>query len=167
MAGIIKKFFGKKTEDDFIEDLLMDFLQTAKLQLFYEINFSEDNKTIHINLFGDDQDLLVSKDARLLESIGFFLSKSFKNHFPDKDTIMIVDSNDFKKSQQKTLLQTVDKLKKKVLDRNRPAYVKPLGSKERRMVHQYLAEDPRVKTQSIGDGVYKKIKIFIAQKEKA
>jgi spoIIIJ-associated protein len=46
------------------------------------------------------------------------------------------------------------------LEQGRSVYYRALPPKERKIVHQYLAQDPRIKSRSLGDGLYKKIKIY-------
>jgi spoIIIJ-associated protein len=60
------------------------------------------------------------------------------------------------------LIELAEKLKGIVIDKGRSVYVRALMPKDRKIVHQYLAGDERVKSKSIGDGLYKKIKIFPA-----
>ena len=53
------------------------------------------------------------------------------------------------------------------MSKGKPVYFRALPPRDRKVVHQYLAEDGRVKSRSIGDGLYKKIKIFPVKNESA
>jgi spoIIIJ-associated protein len=46
------------------------------------------------------------------------------------------------------------------VERGKPVYFRALTPKDRKTVHQYLAQDGRVKSRSVGEGLYKKIKIY-------
>ncbi len=162
MTGFINKLFGKKTYEDFIEDILFNLLEKAGFHLSYEMNFSEKGDMVHVNLYGEDEKRLTEKKGRLLEEMEFFVSKASKNRFPDKNVNIQIDSNEYRESQEKTLVQTVNKIKEQVLEKKKPIFMKPLSSRDRRIVHKCLSEDSRVKTQSLGEGYYKKIKIYLS-----
>jgi spoIIIJ-associated protein len=53
-----------------------------------------------------------------------------------------------------------DKLKGIAIDKGKSVYFRALPPKDRKLIHQYLAEDGRVKSRSVGEGHFKKIKIY-------
>ena len=57
-------------------------------------------------------------------------------------------------------MDLADRLKGIVLSKSKPVYIRALPPKDRKVIHQYLAEDSRVKSRSVGEGHYKKIKIY-------
>ena len=61
------------------------------------------------------------------------------------------------------MITLAEKLKGIAVSKKKSVYFRALPPKERKIVHQYLADDDRVKSRSIGDGLYKKIKIYPAQ----
>jgi spoIIIJ-associated protein len=71
-----------------------------------------------------------------------------------------LDCANFRKDAEAALIELADKLKDIALTKGKPVYFRALPPKDRKVVHQYLAEDGRVKSRSVGDGHFKKIKIF-------
>ena len=71
---------------------------------------------------------------------------------------MIVMGSGEKTNQ--SLLDLAERLKKKAISQGRPVYLRGLSPKDRKVVHQFLATDKRIKSRSIGEGLYKKIKIY-------
>jgi ATP-dependent RNA helicase RhlE len=63
--------------------------------------------------------------------------------------------------REENLLQMVEKMKQQVLTSGEAVVLKPMDSRERRLVHQYLSDDNKVKTTSLGDGRLKKIEISL------
>ena len=57
-------------------------------------------------------------------------------------------------------MDLADKLKGIALEKGKSVYFRALPPKDRKVIHQYLANDQRVKSRSIGDGLFKKIKIY-------
>jgi spoIIIJ-associated protein len=71
-----------------------------------------------------------------------------------------MDCNGFRQESNQALVDLAEKLKGIALEKGKSVYFRALPPKDRKIIHQYLAGDPRVKSRSIGDGLYKKIKIY-------
>ena len=61
------------------------------------------------------------------------------------------------------LIERAESLKTIAIEQGRSVYYRALPPKDRKVVHQYLSKDPRVKSRSLGEGLYKKIKIYPAK----
>ncbi len=167
--GLIGKLFGggkkegAKNPKSLIEKLLNGLIEKGGFDFSYEIESVEsDTEAYKVNFFGADEDMLTSKDGMLLEAIQLFVKRSLQHNFPDTPVNVMCDSNDYRTRENENLEAMIEKLKQKVLAQGKPVYVKALPPKERRVVHQFLSKDDRVKSRSIGDGHYKKIKIYTA-----
>jgi spoIIIJ-associated protein len=163
--GIISKLFGKKEFHvsekalDIVEECLNGIFNHGGLDLSYEIEENDQGQVL-IELFGTDEEALKLRDGQLLEAFQFFIKRALQHKLPDEKVEVIFDSNNFRQESDQSLIDLAEKLKGIVLEKGRPAYVRALPPRERRIIHQHLAEDKRVKTRSIGEGHYKKIKIF-------
>ena len=67
----------------------------------------------------------------------------------------------------KSLVELAEKLRDRALEQGRSVYLRALHPKDRKVVHQYLASDERVRSRSVGDGLFKKIKIYPVKNSKA
>ena len=153
-----KRFFkGKEPEHImFIDNLLQTILEKARFELSYTLKQREEE--ILIDLKGDDEPLLKSKEGRLLFALQVFLNKAIQNQFSGKGFIVNLDSDGFFEEKEQRLLTWAGKLRKKALATGRPVYLKKsLSPFDRRKVHQFLAEDGDVQTSSVGEGFYKTI----------
>jgi spoIIIJ-associated protein len=74
-----------------------------------------------------------------------------------------VDCNGYREESEAALIERAEHLKKIAIEQGKSVYYRALPPKERKVVHQYLAQDGRVKSRSLGDGLYKKIKIYPAK----
>lgn len=167
MTGLLGKLFGKgkkqtQSIDDLVEDVLMGILDYGKFQLSYEIGFDDEEKTVEIELFGEDEELLKDRDGQLLDSIQLFVTRVVQHQMPDDKFNVMVDCDGYRQEANKALLKLADKLKSIALKKEKSVYFRALPPKDRKVIHQYLAEDNRVKSHSVGDGLYKKIKIYPA-----
>ncbi|MCB9072658.1 MAG: hypothetical protein H6623_03485 [Bdellovibrionaceae bacterium] len=158
-----------KSPKALIEGVLSQLLEKSSLELSFDLslNKEEDVESYKVNFYGTDEEMLIARDGQLLESLQLFIKRVLQHNFPDTQVNIACDSNGYREKETKQLEAMIDKLKQKVLDQGRPVYVKALPPKERRVVHQFLARDERVKSKSIGDGHFKKIKIFVASGQRA
>lgn len=160
------KLFGTKKKDEkeptsngLIEDILNGLLECGGFSLQYEIhNGSEEEVTVEF--FGEDEELLVAKEGQLLDAIQLYLKRVLQHQLPDQRINLNVDCAGFRQQANDALIELADKLKDIALTKGKSVYFRALPPKDRKVIHQYLAEDGRVKSRSIGDGHFKKIKIF-------
>jgi spoIIIJ-associated protein len=86
-----------------------------------------------------------------------------QHHFSDVQTNVIVDCGGYREESEAALIERAEHLKSIAIEQGKSVYYRALPPKERKVVHQYLAQDGRVKSRSLGDGLYKKIKIYPAK----
>jgi len=86
-----------------------------------------------------------------------------QHNFPDDKTNILIDCDGFREESNKALIDLAEKLKGIALEKGKSVYCRALPPKDRKIVHQYLAADERVRSRSIGDGLFKKIKIYPAK----
>jgi spoIIIJ-associated protein len=169
MTGFFSKLFGggKKKSENEVESLVRETLEglfeKAKLDLDFETRFektAEGEDTIHVEISGGDEDLLKDKEGQMIDAVQLFLKRVAQHNFADDKTNIIVDCNGFKEDSSAQLIELAEKLKGIALEKGKSVYFRALPPKDRKVIHQYLANDTRVKSRSIGDGLFKKIKIY-------
>lgn len=170
--GIFDKLFGSKKPDvdskviEIVEETMDGIFARANFDLSYDLS-SNDNGDLVIEIFGNDQQNLVDKEGQLLDAFQLYIKRVIQHRLPDDKTNVVCDSNGFRQESNEELIKLADKLKKIVLDKNKSVYFRALPPKDRKVIHQYLAEDGRVKSRSVGEGHFKKIKIYPAKSEKS
>ncbi|MCB0350506.1 MAG: hypothetical protein KDD38_04945 [Bdellovibrionales bacterium] len=166
MTGFLSKLFGKKEESansapELIHNVLEELLQTADLDFSFEVTQAQDNAgEVSVELFGGDEELLRAREGQLLDAIQLFLTRVVQHRMRDERVIINVDNEGYREQANQELVDLAEKLKNVALDKGKPVYFRALAPRDRKVIHQYLAEDGRVKSRSIGEGLYKKIKIF-------
>lgn len=166
--SLLKKIFGgKKSEvESFIEEKMQTLLDKAGFKLSFDLKVSEDEKKILLDLYGEDEEILKDRDAQLLDGFQLFLKRSVQHNFSEEKVSIIVDCDSYREQADEELYKLAEKLKGLVLKKKKAVYFRALPPRERKLVHQYLSEDKRFKTKSVGEGVYKKIKIFLVNSSK-
>lgn len=175
MTGFLGKIFGKKSEEsvteatnpvELIGTVLDQVFYTAGMDLQVEVSASEeDENQIHIEIFGEDEDLLRQKDGQLLDAFQLFITRVAQHQLRDLPINITMDSAGYREEANKSLMDIAEKLKNIAVEKGKPVYVRALPPRDRKVIHQYLADDGRVKSRSIGDGLFKKIKILPVKDE--
>ncbi len=169
MAGFLSKLFGgkKKTSEAtsttaLVEEILAGLFEVGGFDLTYDVRseLDGDKEELHIELSGGDNDLVTEKEGAFLDALQLFIKRVVQHQLPDARVNVNFDSNGFREEANKGLLELADRLKERCLEQGRSVYVRALPPKERKVIHQYLASDDRVRSRSVGDGLYKKIKIY-------
>ena len=80
--------------------------------------------------------------------------------------LIIFDCDGYREDADNALVELAEKLKGIAIDKNKSVYFRALPPRDRRVVHQHLAQDDRIVSKSIGDGLYKKIKVFPAKQKR-
>lgn len=168
MTGILSRIFGgKKTEaasvnsdpTKSISATLAELLQVAGLSLDFKVQAKSEGE-FEVDIFGDDEELLLSKEGQLLDGIQLFLTRVCQHRFPDLRVNISVDNSGYREEVNRELIDLAEKLKTIAMEKGKPVYFRALPPRDRKLVHQYLAEDGRVRSRSVGEGLFKKIKIF-------
>lgn len=168
MAGFFSKLFGSGKKDDLesvVEATLNGILEKGNFDLSYELNLSkkEEITEVKIDFSGGDEALLKDYKGQLLDAIQLIVKRVTQHHFSDLQTNIIVDCGGFREESEAALIERAEHLKTIAIEQGKSVYYRALPPKERKVVHQYLAQDGRVKSRSLGDGLYKKIKIYPAK----
>lgn len=171
MAGFLKKLFGvggKSTSEveKLVTETVEGLLEKSSLDLSFEINYTAgegDFGNLHIEFSGEDEELLKDRKGQVLDALQLFLKRVAQHHLPDDRTNISVDCGGYREESEAALIERAESLKAIALEEGKSVYYRALPPKERKIVHQYLAKDPRVKSRSLGDGLYKKIKIYPAK----
>jgi len=156
---MFKKLFKskEKTPKDLLEHILQDLLNKGGFSLSFEL--TQKNETqIDVEIFGEDEGLLKTKQGRLLLALQTYLNKVIQHNFLEESVFIKVESRGFFKEQEEQLLHLADKLRQKAISSGRAVYLKrSLSPFQRRQVHQFLEKDGGVKSSSVGSDFYKNI----------
>lgn len=181
------KFFIKPIYKKILTPFIEDIILRAGLDLQVRVSFKE--PLLKVTFSGDDEKMLGADNGNLLLSFehlikeflvprvqphkGLKLSVRAQNDIPKRFESNNVPGprahggprSDFRdrkpRVDEKSLIALAEKFKQELYTKNAPVLMKALSPAERRIVHQHLSEDPKIKTSSIGDGRFKQIEISL------
>lgn len=162
--SLFGKLFGKKDKkgegpEAVVEEILGQVIALSHFELSYDIKTLESGE-IHVDLFGKDEEMLTTKEGQLLDALQLYVRRAIQHQLPESTVNVNLDSANFREQANAALIALADKLKDIALTKGKSVYFRALPPKDRKVIHQYLAEDGRVKSRSVGEGHFKKIKIY-------
>src|SRR5260370_33333645 len=109
-----------------------------------------------VQIRGDDVSVLLARNAEMLDAIEYVCNRIF-NREPGHDSRIIFDSGTYRARREKELRLMAEKAAEKVRTSHTPFGFDPMSPNERRIVHLALVGDDTVRTESLGDGIDRKV----------
>jgi len=123
------------------------------------ISITERSNRIFFNVKGGNSAVLIGKRGQTLEAIQYLVEKMINKNRTKRIGIR-VDVEGYLEKRRISLQRLAVRLSEKVKRTGKPATIGQMNSHDRRIVHIALKDDHLVRTQSIGDGILKKLVIF-------
>ena len=123
------------------------------------ITLEEGAERIKFNINGDDAAILIGKRGQTLEAIQYLIEKIVNRQHPNRIRVR-VDIEGYMENKKNSLKQLATRMAKKAKQTGKPALVGQMNAHDRRIVHLALKHDGGVRTQSMGEGLYRKLVIF-------
>lgn len=139
-----------------LTELVKGFCRAFDEGLTFEINKVDDGYEIAFETEGSDG-LLIGRGGETLAALQHLMSR-MAAHL-DETMRVHVDVAGYRRRRQEKLRRNARDLADRALGAGREMVTEPLPADERRVVHLALAEDPRVETRAIGDGLTKRVAV--------
>ena len=142
--------------------LMADMLE--KMGIETEVEGSIKAGDIYLDVKSDEGGILIGKHGRTLESFQVLVNRMV-NKQAKKPMRVVLDVADYKKRRADSLEKMAGRLGENVKGTRKEVTIGPFSAHDRRIIHMALKEDPGVKTVSLGEGEWKKIRIIPGEKE--
>ncbi len=136
--------------------LTLGLLQRMDIET--EVEGSVREGDIYLDVKDDEEGILIGKHGRTLESFQILISRMV-NKQAKRPVRIILDVAGYKKRRADSLEKVAGRLAENVKRTGRAVTIGPFSAHDRRIIHIALKEDPSVKTESLGEGEWKKMKI--------
>jgi spoIIIJ-associated protein len=117
------------------------------------------NGRILYKVDGGNSALLIGKRGQTLESIQYLIEKVVNKKIESRIRVM-VDVEGYLGARKANLQRLAAKMAEKAQKVNKPVTIGQMNAYDRRIVHLCLKENTAVRTQSVGEGYYRKLIIF-------
>src|SRR5206468_94715 len=111
-----------------VNDLMGNIIELAGLDLSYEIKLLPDG-TIHVDVFGDDEELLTGKEGQLLDAFQLYVRRAIQHQMPEDPINVNIDCANFREQADAALVALAEKLKGIVLAKGKSVYFRALPPK--------------------------------------
>ena len=119
---------------------------------------------LHLEIRGDQESILIGKHGRTLEALQMLINRMVNKRL--KSAIRVtLDIDDYRKRRADTMAQMAHRMGEKAKSTGRLQTAGPFNAHDRRIIHLAIKEDPFLRTESLGEGELKKIKIIPVKKE--
>lgn len=138
-----------------IEQFLKDFSKNFE-DIQYLVEYKDGFLSVEIN--GESSAKLIGYRGDVLNSLQTILNSIASKHLESKIRV-ILNIGNYKEKREKALEELADKISKTVLKTGKSVTLEPMVAYERKIIHNRLQANNRVKTYSIGDEPYRKVVI--------
>ncbi|MEE4364918.1 MAG: R3H domain-containing nucleic acid-binding protein [Desulfotignum sp.] len=126
-----------------------------------EAQTDKDHLTLKIS--GGNAGILIGRKGQTLDAMQFLTDKII-NRKSEARVRVKVDVEGYTETRKSNLRHLAVKMAEKAKKTGRPATINQMSAQDRRIVHLALKDDNRVRTQSMGDGYYRRLVIFPKKK---
>jgi len=140
----------------FIQDYLETYFKNIDLDVNVMVKQEEDG--FGVMLDAENNAILIGKAGQTLQSINNVVKSAVNSHFKGRYNVL-VDINNYKQDRYEKVKALADRIARSVLRSKTAATLDPLPNDERKVIHQYLSEMPHIRTESVGEGNQRRLKI--------
>jgi spoIIIJ-associated protein len=127
------------------------------------ITIEKNANRLKFNIEGGQSGILIGKRGQTLEAIQLIVDKSVRR-LNGHNVRYEVDVEGYLAKKKNGLVLTAQRLAKKVVAKKSPASAGYLNAQDRRTIHLALKNDQNVRTQSVGEGPFRKLMIYPRRK---
>ncbi|VFQ43794.1 RNA-binding cell elongation regulator Jag/EloR [Desulfoluna butyratoxydans] len=124
-----------------------------------EIAYSVEGDILTYNVTGGNAAVMIGKKGQTLEAIQYLLDKIINKHSMERVRVQ-VDIEGYLEMRKEKLRQHAQRMAEKVKKTGKPHTIGHMSSHDRRIIHLTLKDDRGVRTQSMGEGYYRRLVIF-------
>jgi spoIIIJ-associated protein len=137
--------------------LMVELLQ--KMNVEAEVNVYVNEGNVCIDITGDKDGILIGRHGRTLEALQVLINRMV-NKTARESVRVVVDIDHYRSRRVEALARMAVRVGERVKMTGKPITLGPFNSHDRRIIHIALKEDPSLRTESIGEGLIKKISII-------
>lgn len=148
---------------EFIQNYLNTYFKNIDLDV--KVNVTLDDGLFNVLLDAENNAILIGRAGATLHAINTVLRGAVNAQFKTKVNVL-VDINGYKQDRYDKVRALADRMAKNVLRTKIAVVLDPLPNDERKVIHQHLSGMAHIKTESIGEGSNRRLKILYV-KDKA
>ena len=150
----------KSSVQDKAKDFLKDVFEAMNLTVVIDVKYDDVEKSMDIDLSGDEMGVLIGKRGQTLDSLQYLVSLVVNKD--EEDYIRVkVDTENYRKRRKDTLENLAKNIAFKVKRTKRAVSLEPMNPYERRIIHSALQNDKYVTTHSEGEEPFRRVVVTL------
>jgi spoIIIJ-associated protein len=139
---------------------LREFLQRAVqlMGLAASVEVSESPDAVSAEIGGDDLGLLIGRHGQTIDTLQYLAGIVVNRRHRTRRQV-IVDAEGYRQRRASSLHQLAERVAQRVARERTPITLKPMTAAERKLIHVYLKDNPRVETVSEGQEPHRAVVI--------
>lgn len=127
-----------------------------------KVSVQDEEEVIVVNIESEDAGLLIGRKGETIDALQYLINISIYHNkkFSKK---VVLDCGGYRDHREKAVQGMAHRTAKRVAKKGKAVDLPPMSSSERRAVHAYLKEDPRVTTASTGNDETRRVTISPAR----
>jgi spoIIIJ-associated protein len=114
---------------------------------------------LYLEIRGDQEGILIGRHGRTLEALQMLVSRMVNKRLKGAMRV-ILDIDDYRKRRAESMAQMALRLGEEAKRTGHSQVAELLSAYDRRIIHLTLRDDPLLKTESIGEGELKRVRII-------
>ena len=155
------KVFRKKSVDDWVKEFVKNVVK--KFDSSTVVEYKREENLITVNVSGDESAILIGRHGTTLEALQF-ITEIVANRASEEKIKLYLDVDGYKKRQDEKLEDFARSMAKKAIMEKRDIALRPMVPRERKIVHNALANDSHVSTESLGEEPDRRVIIRVIDK---
>ena len=129
-----------------------------------EVTASQDaDNKVQARIDGGDQETIIGPEGQTLDGLQYLLRKIVTRLIPKK-VVLDLDAGNFRETRRQELEERARTLAAEVKATGKARTIPAINPAERRIVHLVLQQDQEIRSRSVGEGLFKKVLIYLPGK---
>jgi len=150
----------KNSITDTAKDFLKEVFAAMNMEVVVDVKYDEAEKTMDIDLSGEEMGVLIGKRGQTLDSLQYLVSLVVNKDAEDYIRVK-VDTENYRQRRKDTLENLAKNIAYKVKRTKRSVSLEPMNPYERRIIHSALQNDKYVATHSEGDEPFRRVVVTL------
>jgi spoIIIJ-associated protein len=159
-AAVIKASDKKISVEEVARVFLNDVFQAMNMEVVIAIKYNEEEKSMDIELSGNEMGVLIGKRGQTLDSLQYLVSLVV-NKESEEYIHVKVDTENYRQRRKETLENLAKNIAYKVKRTKRSVSLEPMNPYERRIIHSALQNDKYVTTHSEGEEPFRRVVVTL------
>lgn len=156
----VKEEIKEVSVADTAKNFLKEVFEAMNMAVVIEVNYNEAEKSMDIDLSGEEMGVLIGKRGQTLDSLQYLISLVVNKNIDDYIKVK-VDTENYRERRKETLENLAKNISYKVKRTKRSVSLEPMNPYERRIIHSALQNDRYVTTHSEGEEPFRRVVVSL------